>query len=162
MSACHVGEWLVEPTLNSLSTSNSTVRLEPKLMQVLMCFAEHPGGVVSKDHLLQRVWQGTFVTEDVLARAISELRHAFGDDAKHARFIQTNPKGGYRLVASVTPALLPIENVPAVGGSTAASASRTPQEAARRSRSAPPEMLQEKGPEWRAATGLLSWRSPSL
>ena len=122
MSAFHVGEWLVEPTLNSLSTSNSTVRLEPKLMQVLVCLSEHPGRVVSKDHLLQRVWQGTFVTEDVLTRAISELRHAFGDDAKHARFIQTIPKGGYRLVASVTPELLPIENVPALGGSTPASA----------------------------------------
>lgn len=103
MSAFHVGEWLVEPTLNTLSKPDSTVRLEPKVMQVLVCLAEHPGKVISKDRLLQSVWPATFVTEDVLTRAVSELRHALGDDPRRARFIQTIPKGGYRLVASVTP-----------------------------------------------------------
>jgi DNA-binding winged helix-turn-helix (wHTH) protein/Tol biopolymer transport system component len=104
VSAFRIGDWLVEPTLNSLSRPDSTVRLEPKVMQVLVCLAEHPGKVTSKDRLFQSVWPGTFVTEDVLTRAISELRHALGDDPKHSRFIQTIPKGGYRLVASVTPA----------------------------------------------------------
>ena len=103
MSAFRIGEWLVEPTLNTLSNPNSTVRLEPKVMQVLVCLAEHPGKVISKDRLLQSVWPATFVTEDVLTRAVSELRHALGDDPRRARFIQTIPKGGYRLVASVTP-----------------------------------------------------------
>jgi DNA-binding winged helix-turn-helix (wHTH) protein len=122
VSDFHVGEWLVEPTLNSLSKSDSTVRVEPKVMQVLVCLAEHPGKVISKDRLLQRVWPGTFVTEDVLTRAISELRHVFGDDPKHARFIQTIPKGGYRLVTSVAPSSPPIEDVTAVAGGTPASA----------------------------------------
>jgi DNA-binding winged helix-turn-helix (wHTH) protein/Tol biopolymer transport system component len=98
-----VGDWLVEPTLNSLSRPDRIVRLEPKVMQVLVCLAEHPGEVASKDRLLQRVWPGTYVTEDVLTRAVSELRRVFGDDAKHSRFIETIPKGGYRLVAQVAP-----------------------------------------------------------
>jgi DNA-binding winged helix-turn-helix (wHTH) protein len=118
VSAFRVGEWLVEPTLNSLSKSDSTVRLEPKVMQVLVCLAEHAGKVISKDRLLQRVWPGTFVTEDVLTRAISELRHVFGDDPKHARFIQTIPKGGYRLVVSVTPTSAPIEDMTAAARGT--------------------------------------------
>ena len=104
MSAFRVGDWLVEPTLNSLSRPDSTVRLEPKVMQVLVCLAEHPSKLSSKDRLLRSVWPGTFVTEDVLTRAISELRRALGDDPKHPRFIETIPKGGYRLVAEVTPA----------------------------------------------------------
>ena len=90
-------------------------------MQVLVCLAEHPGKVISKDHLLQRVWPGTFVTEDVLTRAVSELRHAFGDDPKHARFIQTIPKGGYRLVATVRPTSIPVDDVTAVAEGTTAS-----------------------------------------
>src|SRR5215472_2118576 len=43
----------------------------------------------------------TFVTDDVLTRSISALRRAFHDSAQQPRFIQTIPKGGYRLIAPV-------------------------------------------------------------
>jgi Tol biopolymer transport system component len=52
--------------------------------------------------LIQTVWTDTFVTDDVLSRAISELRKAFSDDSKVPRYIQTIPKSGYRLIAPVT------------------------------------------------------------
>jgi DNA-binding winged helix-turn-helix (wHTH) protein/Tol biopolymer transport system component len=127
VSAFRVGDWLVEPTLNSLSRPDSTVRLEPKVMQVLVCLAEHPGKLTSKDRLLRSVWPGTFVTEDVLTRAISELRHVLGDDPKQPRFIETIPKGGYRLVADVTPASDPARestDTTNVSGSSASAVSR--------------------------------------
>jgi DNA-binding winged helix-turn-helix (wHTH) protein len=44
---------------------------------------------------------GTFVTDDVLTRCISELRRVFEDNPKKSRFIQTIPKRGYRLIAPV-------------------------------------------------------------
>jgi dipeptidyl aminopeptidase/acylaminoacyl peptidase len=56
---------------------------------------------VTKERLLQTVWADTFVGDEVLARAISELRRVLGDDPKAPRFIQTIPKGGYRLIAPV-------------------------------------------------------------
>ena len=70
-------------------------------MQVLLCLAEQPGQVIPKQRLIQRVWPDTFVSDDVLTRSISELRRAFGDDAREPRFIQTIPRGGYRLIARV-------------------------------------------------------------
>ena len=97
-----VGEWFVEPQLNTISAKGKSVRLEPKVMQVLLCLASHPEEVVSKERLIQSVWEDTFVGDDVLTRSISELRRAFGDDAKESRFIQTIPKSGYRLIAAVT------------------------------------------------------------
>src|SRR6185295_11495316 len=57
---------------------------------------------VAKERLIQTVWSDTFVTDDVLTRAISELRRVFGDDAKESRFIQTIPKSGYRLIARLS------------------------------------------------------------
>jgi Transcriptional regulatory protein, C terminal len=54
--------------------------------------------------LLNTVWADSFVTEDVLARSISELRRAFDDKPRQPRFIETIPKRGYRLVALVEPA----------------------------------------------------------
>jgi DNA-binding winged helix-turn-helix (wHTH) protein/TolB-like protein len=96
-----IGEWLVEPQLNTISDSDKRAHLEPKIMHVLLCLAEHPGEVVSKEKLIQSVWLNTFVTDDVLTRAIAELRKAFGDDAREPRYIQTIPRTGYRLIAPV-------------------------------------------------------------
>jgi TolB-like protein/DNA-binding winged helix-turn-helix (wHTH) protein/Flp pilus assembly protein TadD len=98
-----VGPWLVRPSLNTISQNGTSNRLEPKMMGVLVCLAEHTGEVVPKEKLLQTVWPETFVSDDVLKRSISELRHVFGDDAHESRIIETIPKRGYRLLVNVTP-----------------------------------------------------------
>jgi TolB-like protein/Flp pilus assembly protein TadD len=99
-----VGSWLVAPSLNSISCKGTTVRLEPKVMEVLVCLAQHAGETLPKETLFQTVWPDTFVTDDVLTHSISELRRAFEDDPREPRFIQTIPKRGYRLVAAVNTA----------------------------------------------------------
>ncbi len=99
----HIGPWLVQPTLNTVSMQDESVRLEPKAMQVLVHLAEHAGEVVPKECLISAVWTDTFVTDDVLTRAISGLRRVFRDDAKAPQVIQTIPKAGYRLIAPILP-----------------------------------------------------------
>jgi len=96
-----VGEWVIEPQLNSVSAAGNTIRLEPKVMQVLVCLADKAGDLVTKEELIRSAWPDTFITDEVLTRAIFELRRVFGDDAKNPRFIQTIPKSGYRLIAEV-------------------------------------------------------------
>ena len=96
-----IGSWLIEPTLNRIGRNGSSRHLEPKVMRVLVCLAEGKGKVVSKQQLVNECWTGTFVTDDVLTRSISELRDAFGDNARDPRIIQTIPKQGYRLVLPV-------------------------------------------------------------
>jgi TolB-like protein/DNA-binding winged helix-turn-helix (wHTH) protein/Tfp pilus assembly protein PilF len=96
-----VGDWTVAPELNSLERNGRIVRVEPKIMQVLVAMAEHPGDVVSKEQLFLSVWRGTFVTDEVLTRSISELRKVFEDNPREPTYIQTIPKGGYRLLAPV-------------------------------------------------------------
>jgi len=98
-----IAAWLIQPQLNTVSNNGTTVRLEPKVMEVLVCLAQHAGEPVSKDELLQTVWPKTFVTDDVLKRSISELRRVFEDDIREPRVIQTIPKRGYRLLAPVEP-----------------------------------------------------------
>ena len=98
-----LAEWTVEPQLNTLERNRHTVRLEPKIMQVLVCLADHHGELVTKEQLIRAVWADTFVTDDVLTRCISELRKALNDDSKQPRFIETIPKGGYRLLPPVEP-----------------------------------------------------------
>jgi len=96
-----VGTWLVQPNLNTIIRDGRTLRLEPKVMAVLVCLSQRAGEPISKEELLQSVWPGTFVSDDVLSRSIFELRRVFEDDARHPTVIQTIPKKGYRLVAAV-------------------------------------------------------------
>jgi len=96
---------LCEPQLNRVSSPASATQLEPKVMQVLVMLAEAGGEPVPRERLLESVWAGTFVGEQVLSRAVSELRKAFGDDARSPRVIETIAKKGYRLISPVEPAL---------------------------------------------------------
>jgi DNA-binding winged helix-turn-helix (wHTH) protein len=95
-----IGQWLVQPQLNTIvSPDNTTVQLEPRVMEVLAYLADRAGEVVSKESLLQALWGDAFVTENALTRCIAELRKVFQDDADEPRFIQTISKKAYRLVS---------------------------------------------------------------
>jgi TolB-like protein/DNA-binding winged helix-turn-helix (wHTH) protein/Flp pilus assembly protein TadD len=96
-----LGQWMVCPKLNTVQADGRSVRLEPKFMQVLVCLAARPGEVVSKEELIGSVWKDTFVTDDVLTRAISELRRILGDDAKQPRIVETVARNGYRIIVPV-------------------------------------------------------------
>ncbi len=114
-----VGPWLVQPSLNSISENGTSTRLEPKVMEVLVCLSHRAGEPVTKEELLQTVWPDTFISDDVLKRSISELRRVFGDDPRESRIIETIPKRGYRLVArveSVNAALGPAADIPTNSG----------------------------------------------
>jgi len=95
-----VGDWVVEPSLNRMTSRASIVHLRPRLMDLLAFLADHAGEVVAKDEVLAAVWGQPFLAESVLSRSITELRQALGDDAAVPRYIETIVKRGYRLVAS--------------------------------------------------------------
>lgn len=99
-----LGEWLVDPSLNRLSSGTEIRQLEPKIMDVLVFLAERAGKVVSKQQIIDAVWAKRFVAESVLSRAIAEIRRALGDAPRSPRFLETISKRGYRLLAPVAPA----------------------------------------------------------
>jgi serine/threonine protein kinase/Tol biopolymer transport system component len=96
-----VGDWLVRPDLNRFEREGEEKSIEPKAMDVLVYLTDHVREVLPKDRIIKAIWPGTFVTDDVLAHAISELRRAFGDDSRNPTFIETIPRRGYRLIAPV-------------------------------------------------------------
>jgi TolB-like protein/DNA-binding winged helix-turn-helix (wHTH) protein len=98
-----VGDWHVDPATGRVKSGTSEVKLEPKVMAVLVCLAQQPGKVVTREQLEATVWAGVVVGYDSLASTIIKLRKAFGDDSKQPRIIETVPKRGYRLIAGVGP-----------------------------------------------------------
>ena len=100
-----IGSFGVRAASNELvGADGDVVRLRPRLMDVLLRLAAAPGEVVARQTLLDDVWPRRAVADEVLSRAIAELRTTLRDDAREARYIETLPKIGYRLIAPVVTA----------------------------------------------------------
>ena len=97
-----LGEWEIHPSLLRIGRGGrEPVRVEPKVMEVLVVLASRKGEVVSREALLEAVWGSLYVSEDLPRRAIYELRKIFEDEPRHPSYIETIPRAGYRLVATV-------------------------------------------------------------
>lgn len=99
-----VGEWLVNASANSISREGRECPLPPRLTDLLKCFVEHRGSVVSREMLVESVWHRAFVTDQAINQSVFELRKALRDGRSAndcPNYIQTIPKRGYRLVADV-------------------------------------------------------------
>ncbi len=99
--AFNVGEWTAEPSRNLLVRGEEQVRVEPRVMDVLVFLADRADHAVSKELLIEHVWNSRYVTDDVLTVTIYALRKALGDDARSPRYVETVSRRGYRLIAPV-------------------------------------------------------------
>ena len=96
-----VGEYRIHPGENQVRCEAGSIQVEPKVMSLLVYLARNAGSTTTREQLFEAVWPGVVVTDDTLTQAVAKLRKAFGDDARNPRYIQTVPKGGYRLCAAV-------------------------------------------------------------
>ena len=98
------------------------IKLQKQPFELLQTLLEHPGEVLSREDLQQRIWPSdTFVDFDQgLSNAIKRLREALCDSAENPRFIETIPRRGYRFIGSIggspagrieSLAVLPLENL---------------------------------------------------
>ncbi|MCO7191176.1 MULTISPECIES: winged helix-turn-helix domain-containing protein [unclassified Pseudoalteromonas] len=77
-----------------------SVTLAPKVFDLLYYLACNQQRVISKDELMDTVWQGTLVTDNAISRTLVKVRKALGDDPKSPNFILTVPRKGYRMITS--------------------------------------------------------------
>jgi TolB-like protein/DNA-binding winged helix-turn-helix (wHTH) protein len=98
-----IGEWCVNPKSGQISRNGEIARVEARTMRLLLCLAERAGQVVSIEDLLGQVWLGVTVTPDSVYQAVATLRRQLGDDSRQPSYIETVPRLGYRMVATVGP-----------------------------------------------------------
>ena len=87
----------------TLMREGEPVTLPPTPFAVLCELARQPATLLTKEVLLNNVWGHQFVSESVLKTAISDLRSALDDDARHPRLIETVSRKGYRFIAATEP-----------------------------------------------------------
>ena len=95
------GNFRLDPREKILFRDNKPVSLTPKVFDTLQLFVEHAGHLLSKDELIQSLWQDRFVEESNLTFNIRMLRRVLKDDVQHPRYIETVPRRGYRFIAGV-------------------------------------------------------------
>src|SRR5262249_4220283 len=99
------------------------VKLQDQPFQVLQILLRHPGDVVTREELREKIWPADTVVDfdQGLNNAVKRLRDALGDSADTPRFIETIPKHGYRFIGMTelsrppgqirSLAVLPLENL---------------------------------------------------
>lgn len=101
--AVSVGQFEVDFQSGAISTKGAKSLLQGQPLEILQLFVEHPGRVITREQIRQRLWpDGTVVEfEHSVNAAVKRLREALGDDADKPRYIETIPRRGYRLIAPV-------------------------------------------------------------
>lgn len=90
----------LNPTERRVIKNGQFLELTTKTFDVLQLLIENGNEVVSKDEILGKVWNGSFVEEGNLPVHISKLRRQL-DEAKNQQFIETVQGSGYRFVQPV-------------------------------------------------------------
>ncbi len=75
--------------------------LEPQVFALLALLVENSERLVSKNEIIEKVWDGRIVSEAAVASRVKSARQAVGDDGKTQRFIRTIQRHGFRFVAEV-------------------------------------------------------------
>lgn len=97
------GVFQIDVRAGELHKNGVKLKLQKQPLQVLCLLLEHPGEVVSREEIRNRLWPAdTFVDFDHgLNAAIKRLRDALGESADAPVFIETLARRGYRFIAPV-------------------------------------------------------------
>lgn len=98
MPAVRLGHLIVEPDRHCLVDTGTVHRITPREMAVLVYLMEQAPNVVSREEMLETVWEDVVVNDEALTLVISRLRAVMADNPRAPRFIETIPKKGYRLM----------------------------------------------------------------
>lgn len=80
---------------SQLQSPEGLVTLDPKIGALLHYFLMRPNVVITRDDLIENVWQGVIVSENSVNWSISQLRKALQDNPRSPTFIKTISKKGY-------------------------------------------------------------------
>ncbi|HET7339959.1 MAG TPA: winged helix-turn-helix domain-containing protein, partial [Methylomirabilota bacterium] len=108
------GDYMLDLTRGALRGGDGVIELRPKSFGVLAHLVANAGRLVSKDELMQAVWPDVVVSDESLAKCVSEVRAALGDADQ--RLVKTVPRRGYLLDVAVSP----VADTPPPGAATPA------------------------------------------
>jgi len=85
----------------SLTRNGVNHAVEPQVFDLLIYLIENRNRVVTREELLDQLWNGRIVSDSAINSRLKEARRAVGDTGKRQRVIKTIHRRGYQFIADV-------------------------------------------------------------
>ena len=139
-------DWTFRRQPPELLRDGERVRLQEQPLQVLDELLARPGEIVTREHLIARLWPKRIVEFDAaLNAAVRRLRAVLGDEAETPRYIETVPRKGYRFIGTLRP--------PGVGELAALSDTVFTEPPVMSAAQLPHPVMTKPSPLWRRVSG---------
>jgi TolB-like protein/tetratricopeptide (TPR) repeat protein len=116
-------DYALDTDRRELHRATDVIVVTPQVFDLLDYLIRNRERVVSKDDLINAVWNGRIVSDAALTTRLNAARSAIGDTGEKQRLIKTLPRKGFRFIGTVQEARRPaVEPV----GSAAHSSDTTP------------------------------------
>jgi len=99
--------YALDTDLRELHRGSDLVAIAPKVFDLLEFLIRNRERVVSKNDLVNAIWNGRIVSDTALATRLNAARNAIGDSGQEQRLIKTLSRKGFRFVGSILPAQVP-------------------------------------------------------
>ncbi|MGI9370365.1 MAG: winged helix-turn-helix domain-containing protein [Ruegeria sp.] len=97
----HFADFVLSRTRHTLTRSGERIYIEPLVFDLLHLLVREAGELVTRDQMVDEIWQGRFVSESAISACVAAARRAIGDSGKEQSIIRTVPRRGFVLVADV-------------------------------------------------------------
>ena len=94
-------EFEIDLNQQELRRLGEAVHIEPQVFDVIVHLVRNHDRIVSKDELIETIWNGRIISEAALSSRINGARRALGDNGTDQAFIRTLHKRGFRFVGDV-------------------------------------------------------------
>src|SRR6187551_669455 len=93
------GKFVLDPNERVLFADGDPIQLTDKVFETLLLLVQQNGRLLTKNEMIETLWEGSFVEESNLAKNVSRLRKILntGDE----QLIETLPRRGYRFLGEV-------------------------------------------------------------
>ena len=98
----HINSYEIRTNTHELFHKGKAQKIEPLIFKLLIFMLKNPVRLLSRDELMNNVWESRVISDSALSASICAVRHAIGDTARKQQCIKTVSGHGYRFVAEVT------------------------------------------------------------
>jgi TolB-like protein len=112
------GEWELDTELYELRRDSRPCKVEPRVFDLLLFLVRNNDRVVSRDEIVDEIWNGRIVGEATISTCLKAARQAVGDDGRSQRLIRTVHGRGFRFVGDISVADAPAPAKPDDGSAT--------------------------------------------